>query len=60
VNQGILINKAFRRNIQSLIEFVFYQVITYKDGKDTIVPGLFAAGEAACASVHGANRLVTI
>ena len=24
---------------------------------DAIVPGLFAAGEAACASVHGANRL---
>jgi len=24
---------------------------------DNIVPGLFAAGEAACASVHGANRL---
>jgi succinate dehydrogenase (ubiquinone) flavoprotein subunit len=24
---------------------------------DKIVPGLFAAGEAACASVHGANRL---
>ena len=24
---------------------------------DTIVPGLMAAGEAACASVHGANRL---
>mmetsp|Transcript_7511 Transcript_7511/g.22787 ORF Transcript_7511/g.22787 Transcript_7511/m.22787 type:complete len:649 (+) Transcript_7511:62-2008(+) len=28
-----------------------------KDGKDKIVPGLMAAGEAACASVHGANRL---
>ena len=31
-----------------------------KDGKfveDTIVPGLFAAGEVASASVHGANRL---
>lgn len=28
-----------------------------KDGKDIIVPGLLAAGEAACASVHGANRL---
>ncbi|KAI3630808.1 hypothetical protein MIR68_012243 [Amoeboaphelidium protococcarum] len=28
-----------------------------KDGKDKIVPGLFAAGEAACVSVHGANRL---
>ncbi|MDR2012766.1 MAG: succinate dehydrogenase flavoprotein subunit [Rhodanobacter sp.] len=24
---------------------------------DTIVPGLFAIGEAACVSVHGANRL---
>ena len=24
---------------------------------DAVVPGLFAAGEAACASVHGANRL---
>jgi succinate dehydrogenase/fumarate reductase flavoprotein subunit len=27
------------------------------DNPDTIVPGLMAAGEAACASVHGANRL---
>lgn len=25
--------------------------------EDIVVPGLFAAGEAACASVHGANRL---
>jgi succinate dehydrogenase (ubiquinone) flavoprotein subunit len=25
--------------------------------EDTVVPGLFAAGEVACASVHGANRL---
>ena len=24
---------------------------------DAVVPGLMAAGEAACASVHGANRL---
>jgi len=28
-----------------------------KEHPDAIVPGLFAAGEAACASVHGANRL---
>jgi succinate dehydrogenase (ubiquinone) flavoprotein subunit len=28
-----------------------------KDEQDRTVPGLFAAGEAACASVHGANRL---
>jgi succinate dehydrogenase / fumarate reductase flavoprotein subunit len=27
------------------------------DGPDTVVPGLFAVGEAACVSVHGANRL---
>jgi succinate dehydrogenase (ubiquinone) flavoprotein subunit len=26
-------------------------------GKDKVVPGLYAAGEAACVSVHGANRL---
>lgn len=28
-----------------------------KEGKDKVVPGLYAAGEAACVSVHGANRL---
>jgi succinate dehydrogenase / fumarate reductase flavoprotein subunit len=27
------------------------------DDADTVVPGLFAVGEAACVSVHGANRL---
>ena len=30
-----------------------------RDGQDTIVPGLYAAGECACVSVHGANRLGT-
>ncbi|KAJ3043062.1 succinate dehydrogenase flavoprotein subunit [Rhizophlyctis rosea] len=33
------------------------EVITFKDGKDEVVPGLYAAGEAGCVSVHGANRL---
>jgi succinate dehydrogenase / fumarate reductase, flavoprotein subunit len=34
------------------------EVVTMKDGNpDTVVPGLFAVGEAACVSVHGANRL---
>jgi succinate dehydrogenase / fumarate reductase, flavoprotein subunit len=34
------------------------QVVTKKDGNDdSIVPGLYAVGEAACVSVHGANRL---
>lgn len=34
------------------------QVLTVQgDNPDHVVPGLYAAGEAACASVHGANRL---
>jgi succinate dehydrogenase / fumarate reductase flavoprotein subunit len=34
------------------------EVVQPKDGNpDTVVPGLMAAGEAACVSVHGANRL---
>jgi succinate dehydrogenase / fumarate reductase flavoprotein subunit len=33
------------------------QAFNRNDGEDSIVPGLFAAGEAACVSVHGANRL---
>ncbi|TVY38045.1 putative succinate dehydrogenase [ubiquinone] flavoprotein subunit, mitochondrial [Lachnellula subtilissima] len=34
------------------------QVISVADdGKETIVEGLYAAGELACVSVHGANRL---
>ena len=33
------------------------QAITQVDGRDTIIPGLYACGEAACVSVHGANRL---
>lgn len=36
------------------------QVLTMdKNGNDTVVEGLFAAGECACVSVHGANRLGT-
>jgi succinate dehydrogenase / fumarate reductase flavoprotein subunit len=34
------------------------EVVTIRDGNpDAVVPGLFAVGEAACVSVHGANRL---
>ena len=34
------------------------EVVNLKDGDpDAVVPGLFAVGEAACVSVHGANRL---
>jgi succinate dehydrogenase / fumarate reductase flavoprotein subunit len=33
------------------------EVLTVKNGKPQAVPGLMAIGEAACVSVHGANRL---
>jgi succinate dehydrogenase / fumarate reductase flavoprotein subunit len=33
------------------------EVLTMKDNKLTVVPGLMSIGEAACVSVHGANRL---
>ncbi|MFZ1623467.1 MAG: succinate dehydrogenase flavoprotein subunit [Gammaproteobacteria bacterium] len=34
------------------------EALTLKDGNpETLVPGLMAIGEAACVSVHGANRL---
>ena len=33
------------------------EVMDIKNGKQEIVPGLMAIGEAACVSVHGANRL---
>ena len=36
------------------------QVVVPKNGNpETVVPGLYAVGECACVSVHGANRLGT-
>ncbi len=33
------------------------EVLTSKKGSDTVIKGLMSIGEAACVSVHGANRL---
>ncbi|WP_133130877.1 succinate dehydrogenase flavoprotein subunit [Legionella yabuuchiae] len=33
------------------------QVITQHKGQDQVIEGLYAVGECACVSVHGANRL---
>ncbi|MGU9951582.1 MAG: succinate dehydrogenase flavoprotein subunit [Gammaproteobacteria bacterium WSBS_2016_MAG_OTU1] len=35
----------------------FGEAITHIDGKDVIIPGLYAVGECASVSVHGSNRL---
>jgi succinate dehydrogenase / fumarate reductase flavoprotein subunit len=35
------------------------RVITTIDGEDQVITGFFAAGECACVSVHGADRLGT-
>ncbi|QLE79422.1 succinate dehydrogenase flavoprotein subunit [Francisella sp. Scap27] len=35
----------------------FGQVVTQIDGKDKVIEGLYAVGECASVSVHGANRL---
>ena len=35
----------------------FGQVLNNQEGQDIIVPRLYAVGECACVSVHGANRL---
>lgn len=36
-----------------------YHAEVIRDEQETVVPGLMAIGEAACVSVHGANRLGT-
>jgi len=33
------------------------QVVDHIEGQDKLIEGLYSAGESACASVHGANRL---
>ena len=37
--------------------FMARLLILDSKGKDKIIPGLMSIGEAACVSVHGANRL---
>jgi succinate dehydrogenase / fumarate reductase flavoprotein subunit len=36
---------------------MYGQVVTKTEGKEHLVEGLYAVGECACVSVHGANRL---
>jgi succinate dehydrogenase / fumarate reductase flavoprotein subunit len=62
---GVDVNKApipvlptVHYNMGGVPTNVHGEVVTLKDGNpDHVVPGLYAVGEAACVSVHGANRL---
>jgi succinate dehydrogenase / fumarate reductase flavoprotein subunit len=56
--QPIPVLPTVHYNMGGLQTNVHGEVVTLRDGNpDTIVPGLYAIGEAACVSVHGANRL---
>ncbi len=56
--QPIPVLPTVHYNMGGIPTNVFGEVVTMKGGNaETIVPGLMAIGEAACVSVHGANRL---
>jgi succinate dehydrogenase / fumarate reductase flavoprotein subunit len=55
--EGVPIQPTAHYAMGGLPTNVDAQVI--RDPMGTIVPGLYSAGEAACVSVHGANRLGT-
>src|SRR5215813_9229548 len=56
--QPIPILPTCHYNMGGIPTNVHCEVVTVNDGNpDTVIPGLMAIGEAACVSVHGANRL---
>jgi succinate dehydrogenase / fumarate reductase flavoprotein subunit len=55
--EGIPIQPTAHYAMGGLPTNVDAQVI--RDAEGTVVPGFYSAGEAACVSVHGANRLGT-
>ncbi|HKR35600.1 MAG TPA: succinate dehydrogenase flavoprotein subunit [Steroidobacteraceae bacterium] len=56
--QPIPVLPTVHYNMGGIPANVHGEVVTLKNGNaDSVVPGLMAVGEAACVSVHGANRL---
>jgi succinate dehydrogenase / fumarate reductase flavoprotein subunit len=56
--QPIPVQPTVHYNMGGIPTNVHCEVVTIKDGDPNhLVPGLMAIGEAACVSVHGANRL---
>ncbi len=55
--QPIPIVPTVHYNMGGIPTNIHAEVLTFKNGKEEVVQGLMAIGEAACVSVHGANRL---
>jgi succinate dehydrogenase / fumarate reductase, flavoprotein subunit len=56
--QPIPVLPTVHYNMGGIPANVHGEVVTLKNGNpESVVPGLMAVGEAACVSVHGANRL---
>jgi succinate dehydrogenase / fumarate reductase flavoprotein subunit len=55
--QGIPIQPTAHYAMGGIPTNIDGEVVT--DAEGTVFPGLYAAGECACVSVHGANRLGT-
>jgi succinate dehydrogenase (ubiquinone) flavoprotein subunit len=56
--QPIPVLPTVHYNMGGIPTNAYGEVVVKKDGNpDLVVKGLYAAGESACASVHGANRL---
>jgi succinate dehydrogenase / fumarate reductase flavoprotein subunit len=56
--QPIPVLPTVHYNMGGIPANVHGEVVTLQNGNaDSVVPGLMAVGEAACVSVHGANRL---
>ena len=55
--EPIPVQPTVHYNMGGIPTNIHAEVLTKKNGAEQVVPGLMAIGEAACVSVHGANRL---
>jgi succinate dehydrogenase / fumarate reductase flavoprotein subunit len=55
--EPIPVSPTVHYNMGGIPTNVHGEVLTLRNGEEGVVPGLMAVGEAACVSVHGANRL---
>ena len=55
--EPIPVQPTVHYNMGGIPTNIYAEVLTKKNGDEQVVPGLMAIGEAACVSVHGANRL---